>query len=77
MVLIIGDGDIITGITGVIVIGEIVIGVIILFGNRIITIGAGIVVFLEIDGTINIGVMVIILITEIIDITDIMDMTEI
>ena len=77
MVLIIGDGDIIAGITGVIVIGEIVIGVIILFGNRIITIGAGIVVFMEIDGTINIGVMVIILITEIIDITDIMDITEI
>lgn len=71
LVLIIGDGDIITGITGVIVIGEIVIGVIILFGNRIITIGAGIVVFMEIDGTINIGVMVIILITEIIDITEI------
>lgn len=77
MVLIIGDGDIIAGITGEILIGEIVIGVIILFGNRIITIGAGIVVFMEIDGTINIGVMVIILITEIIDITDIMDMTEI
>jgi hypothetical protein len=71
LVLIIGDGDIITGITGGILIGEIVIGVIILFGNRIITIGAGIVVFMEIDGTINIGVMVIILITEIIDIIDI------
>ena len=61
MVLIIGDGDIIAGITGEILIGEIVIG-------------AGIVVFMEIDGTINIGVMVIILITEI---TDIIDITEI
>jgi hypothetical protein len=77
LVLIIGDGDIIAGITGEILIGEIVIGVTILFGNRIITIGAGIVVFMEIDGTINIGVMVIILITEITDIIDIIDITEI